>query len=359
MKKTLVLVQAFLCIMLASFAQVNDSIHFISPLKSTVWKAGTIDTIKIYFKKSAGNYSISVECMKVGTNSMNYIGYISQPGNATILWYTNYALDSGAYNVLLFDNNTNQYYYSDTFTIKPADAGIRIVDPLNKTQIQKGKDMTISYTSVYTDSINIQLSLNNGLSWDTLVRNQIIQALNYSSSKISIPNTSSKKGILKISNYGNTLSDSIIINLTDAQLYKFYAPKDTSKWQAGSTVNIQFSKSDSLNNYWNIDCYKVGNSNTSVFNTYGSQTGLVNAQVTIDIVTDSGKYYLKISDYYTGQSSYSDTFTIKPAAPYLNLRQINGNYFLSGDTANLFWGSISVYKVFVAFSKDGGNTWNT
>jgi hypothetical protein len=359
MKKSLVLVLAFLCITLACFAQGNDSINFISPVKSTVWKAGSIDTVKIYFKKSAGNYNIYVGYKKAGNDYLAYFSSIFQSGNTSILWNTYSTLEPGSYNVVLYDNNTSQYYYSDTFKIIPADPSLQIVYPYNKTQIQTGKDMTIHYASVYKDSINIQLSLDNGLSWDTLVRNQVVDAQYFSMSIIAIPNTSSKSGILKISNYRNTLSDSIIINLIDTRVYKFFSPTDTSKWRAGSMINIQFSKSDSIYNYWNINCYKVGASNNSIFNTYGSQTGLVNTQATIDAVTDSGKYYLEISDYYTGQSSFSDTFTIKAAAPYLNLQQINGNYFLSGETAYLYWSSISIYKIFVVFSKDGGNTWDT
>jgi hypothetical protein len=356
--KKILLIAALILLIIKGFAQTTGSIYFISPIKSTVWKAGTTDTIKIDSNNN-NEYECAVYYQKEG-GSMNFFGNIYNTGESLLIWDINYTLLAGKYNIVLYDYYSSQYYYSDTFTINAADPKIKIVTPFNGLNIQSGKSMNIQWSSVYKDSINIELSLNNGLNWDTLAHNQVVSAYSYKICIISIPKTTNKKGILKITNYNNTLSDSIIINLTNVAEFKFTSPTDTSKWMAGSDVDIEFSTTDSLSKFWYLNCYKVGNDTSSILSYNYTQIGLINLYLYIDPIVDSGKYYLQIYDSYTGQSSFSDTFHITPATPVLTINSPTSNYYLlSGEKFNLFWSSISINNIFVVFSKDGGTSWDT
>jgi hypothetical protein len=336
----------------------KDSVYFISPVHSTVWTTGSAEAINVYFKTQKIDYDYAVYYQKIGGTN-NYLGEIYHAGYSSTNWNISNTFDIGKYRIVLYDYYGSKYYYSDTFTVKQADPEIKIVSPFNGSHIQSGNFMNVSWYSVYKDSIDLLFSSDFGENWDTLVHKQAISDYSSMSKKIFISNTSNKTGILKIINSKRTLSDSIVIHLTTEPVYKFTSPTDTSKWRAGSDVSIKFSKSDSLDNYWFISCYKVG-STSSIFDADGTQIGLVDYSVYLDQMVDSGRYYLQISDSFTGQTSNSDTFNIIPAAPLLNISSPGTNYYiLSGEKFNLIWSSVGIDKIFVVFSRDGGATWDT
>ncbi len=339
----------------------GDSINILSPNKKTVWKAGNSDTINIYFKTKSSSIDYAIYYHMVG-GSLYYINQIFNSGNSTTIWNISNTIVSGKYQIVLYDYYSGKYYYGDTFNIKPADPHIKIISPYNNSHIQVGKNMTIEWTSVYNDSVNIEFSTDNGKHWDTLAHKIIsIPNFNYNSKKVKIDNTSNLKGILKISNYTNKVFDSIQVNLSTLPEYNFIIPNDTSKIKAGTSLNIKFNKIDSLPNYWNLLCYKVSiDSVGSILNYYGTQLGLVNLNIGISQMVDSGKYYLQLYDYDTGQGTNSDTFKITPADPVLSITSPSSNYYLiSGEKFNLSWSSISLNNIFIVFSKDGGSHWDT
>ncbi len=164
----------------------GDSVNFISPSKSTILKAGTSDTINIYYKPKATTYEYSIYYKIVGGVEV-FLTNIYSTGNSSTVWNIPNNIVVGKYNIVIYDDYSGKNYYSDTFNILPAKPKIMIVAPYNGTHIQSGNNMNVQFYSVFNDSINIGISLNNGINWETLLSNQKISANSYKTCKILIP----------------------------------------------------------------------------------------------------------------------------------------------------------------------------
>jgi Secretion system C-terminal sorting domain len=353
-KKILIIV---VCLYLVSKGFSEDSTNFVTPVKSTKWKAGTF--VNIAFNKSGTfNRNWNLYCYKIGDtiSVLNYAG--SKIGLVNLNLPLDSLIDSGTYCLQIYDSFTHQSVNSDTFQILKASPMLTINSPVGGCYLISGDKFKLNWTSVSVDTISVIFSKDGGLHWDTLAENIPSPNSYNNSALITTPIVSSNltNCILQVESYKLITYGYIYINILNINPYQFIFPNKNSIWTADSTYSIKFSRTSS--SYCYIYYKKLDSS--LFYIDYSSQNGLNNVNWHIDQFTDSGKYVLAIYDYNYYRYFYSDSFYINPAPPKLTIISPSINYYLiSGETFNLNWSAVNSGPINVEISKDGGATWDT
>jgi hypothetical protein len=183
----------------------KDSISFISPVSSTVWKAGTANSINIFYNLKSGDYDYSIYYRKAGGSNI-FIKELYYGGYTFTTWNIDVS-EEGKYNIVLHDNYTSKNYYSDTFAVDTAVPLLALITPVSGSIIYSGTKFYITWSAYNSGNIDIEISKNNGVSWDTIAKNITSNNSSSNSYLATMPvfTDITTDGILQISNHSGSL----------------------------------------------------------------------------------------------------------------------------------------------------------
>ncbi len=346
--------------------------QFINPTKNSKLVAG--DTVAVQINDMVNN-SCELGLLNI-YNPDFYEGYINYYENAEGIinynWDISSYLSSGYYQLYIYDYSLNKYFYSDTFYINPAKPSLQLTFPNTGATYLPGGSYWIDWSAVNSGNINIELSDDNGVTWDTVGRNIISDNSSYNEYQFAAPvfKDYTANGILKISNINNTLSSYVTgIKFNNKPAYYFTNPTNQTKVNSGSILNVAIYDNYIDYNYLYLYYGQIGGSGNLISEIYSSDS-LLNTSWNIPKNIDTGKYQLYFWEGTLDRYYYSDTFTV--------INNSSGDSTAGNGSLQINWpipGTIiysnSKFKVLssgynynesvynVELSVDGGITWDT
>ncbi|MBI2416668.1 MAG: hypothetical protein HYV28_01970, partial [Ignavibacteriales bacterium] len=261
---------------------------------------------------------------------------------------------------LLFDES------NAVFTIVPQPA-ISVISPNGGESYSSGTTQIISWTSTGVAEVKIELSSNNGASWDT-IRTRVNSLGQYS---WEVPSINSTLCRVRISNAtGGIPSDisdnNFTITTLQPQSVRVTRPNGLEIFTVGSVQNITWSSSG-------IDTVKLemttnnGVNWTTIINK--TQSNGLFAWTVPNSVSTNCKIRVSDANDATPSDVSDSSFTIE-AQPVIAVTTPNGGErILSGSTYDIRWSSVSkrggkegteaITNVKLEFSADAGSSWST
>lgn len=224
------------------------------------------------------------------TGFINYMDlYYSTNGGATWLFYNDGIQNTGSYVwtvptvssvnclVKLVESGGNSTTDSSNapFTINTPAASVTLTSPNGGEQWTAGTSQNITWTSSgITSNVILKYSANYGSTWNLING----AALNTGSYSWTVPNNPQCSTLVKISDYSDTSivdqsNSAFCINAAAATL-TITSPNGGEYWSIGSTQNITWSTSGTINN---VDLY------------YSTDTGLTWNMIN-DYISNTGTY---------------------------------------------------------------------
>ncbi|MFA6024848.1 MAG: LamG-like jellyroll fold domain-containing protein [Ignavibacteriaceae bacterium] len=236
-----------------------------------------------------------------------------------------------------------------TFTIYQQK--LNLTAPLGGERYRSGTSQNITWTSEHVDSVKIDLSLDNGLTWTVI--NGAIPATN--GSLAWTPSSETKQAKIRISDSKN----SSLQNTSNA--FEIFSPKVTlitpnggEQWRIGTTQKITWTSND-------ITSVKIEYStDNTTWNTIASSVTAASGSYDWTIPnTPSTNCKVKISD--AANSSLTDesnnVFSIIKPALLVVLKPNGGENFIVGKVDTIKWSSSNIAEVKLEYSTDNGANW--
>lgn len=228
---------------------------------------------------------------------------------------------------------------------------ISITNPSTASTFLMGQAVQITWSSIITENVKIEVSYDNGSNWETLVNMISADVGTYT----WIPSQLSSEGLVKItstdnssifdiSNYPVKIGDITILAPGPGQ--EILAESQTSiNW---SSTNIDNVKIDySLNNWSNA---------TEIVNSVSAQTGSYAWNVP-DV--NSNQARVRIAAANNPDVAKEVVFNIKQTLNLSLVAPNGGELLKSGSLFPITWNYKNISSIDIEYSTDGGTIWNS
>ena len=320
-----------------------------APNGGELWQTETIQSIKWLTSNHIPTVNISYSSNN-GTNwtsiANNYVCVANDTNRYT--WTIPAGLLSSNMLIKIESSTDNSFsgISANTFTI----GSLSITAPTTIDKLQSGRQKVITWNSENIGNVKIDYSLDNGLTWNTIINSV---AANLHLYNWTLPdNISSNQARIKISSLNNSgvqsISDPFIITLLNV-----ISPNGGELWQAGSNRLIRWN-SDQINS---LSIYSSENNGLN-WTLIASNIPAVNAQynwlIPTNSATNNAKILLVDESKISIRDSSSTVFTINS----LNLTSpIGGEVWQSGTIKKINWIGLNLGPVRLEYSLDNGVNW--
>ncbi|MCK9426302.1 MAG: T9SS type A sorting domain-containing protein [Ignavibacteriaceae bacterium] len=341
----------------ASNSVVNDysdsyftigSIRLTSPNGSEKWAVGNTKTIT---------------WLNVSTISSINIDYTTDNGTNWIPVASNLNASAETYNWSIPDTLTpsslarvrvssvtdNQIYdiSDNVFTF----AKISVTSPNGAEKLQVGKRINITWSASNISLVNIQVSTDNGLNWNTLANNVSASVGTYAWTISDMPTQLARIRIVDaevpdVLDQSNATFSILKLDLT--------SPNLNEGWTIGTTKNITWSSSAIANVK-----LEYSTNNGSIWQSIIASVDATLGTYAWTIPNEpSSQSLVKISDVTTAsiQDSSTSSFIIGKIAV---TEPLAGSFYQAGKVLTVKWTSQGINNVRIAYTTDNGSNWNT
>ncbi|HPN36793.1 MAG TPA: hypothetical protein PL041_00230 [Melioribacteraceae bacterium] len=336
----------------AVFTIYNPKITVNSPVKGDYWRSGTrheirwtsndVTTIKIEYTSDNGESWVPVE---------NSLPASSGKYNWLIPYIPNSVSDSCRIKITDIDDGSVIGYSENTFTIY--EPSIKVKSPDGGEYWRIGTQQAITWKSNDVTNVKIELSVNNGVEWETIVPSISAATGTY---LWTIPNRESSSCRIKISDVNEQqLSDISDDSFTIfASNIKIVNPNATISWRVGELETITWTSN-------NVNKVKVEITTNDSTNWTQLITGLNASEGKYSIIvpnTPSTTCRVKVSDVTTSKV-YGMSELFKIYNSNITVKSPNGGEnWRAGTKKIITWESTNIDNVKIEYSTNNGSSWN-
>jgi predicted methyltransferase len=232
---------------------------------------------------------------------------------------------------------------------------VQLTSPNGGNTIAAGSIFNITWTYGNVSNVNLELSLNGGSSWSSIVSNLPAGSGSYS---WTVPASASATAKVRISNSANTSINDISdadFTIEVAPFVQLTNPNGGNTIGGGSSYNITWTSSNVAN--VNLELSVNGGANwTSIASSLPAATGTY-AWTVPSSSTSTAKVRISNSAN-TAISDMSDANFSIDLSPFVQLSNPNGgNTIAAGSIYNITWTYGNVTNVNLEFSVNGGVNW--
>jgi hypothetical protein len=334
------------------FTIYNPKITVTSPVKNDYWRSGTrheitwtsndVNSIKIEFTSDNGDSWDIVENVLVASSGKY---------NWLVPYVPNSVSDSCRIRITDVNDPAVIGYSENTFTVY--EPNIKVKTPNGGEFWRIGTQQAITWKSNDITNVKIELSVNNGQEWETIVPT-ISAALG--SYLWTIPNRESQNCRIKISDVNEQqMSDISDDNFTIyASNIKVTSPTSSSNWRVGELETVTWTSN-------NVNKVKVEITTNDSTNWVQLITGLnaSEGKYTLSVPnTPSNTCRIRVSDVSTSKVfGVSELFKIYNSNITV-LSPNGGENWRAGTKKTISWESTNIDNVTIDYTTNNGGTWN-
>jgi len=295
------------------------------------WTSNSTSTVKIEFSTDYGTTWIVI-----ADNVTN---------NGSYLWYPvpNKGTSQGKIRVTTDDKAASNVSAGSFFLFSPSGKLLALSKPDGGEVLNINQSFRIEWVENNITSVKIEFSINNGLTYNTVIGTYPADSLYYIWSPI--PNFPSTQCILRISDVSNdSISDKSksVFTIASPQEIRVLSPNGGESWPGNSNQTITWysSQVSSVKIEYTLD---NGNSWTTITNSTFS-TGIYQWNPIPN--TPSTNARIRISDATDGFPSVASdsVFTISPQPALKIIAPDGGENWMSGSSQTIRWNSLGKMK---------------
>ena len=334
-------------------SQVAASLLVTAPNGGETWQSGTSQKVQW---TSSGVSNVNIELSTNGGSDWFSvaIGY-----NATLSEFNWTVPNIPSTNCLIRitdANNSATVDQSNSTFIISSTPKIVVVSPNGGESWQSGTSQKIQWTSSGITNVKIELSINGGSIWTTIVASYSAATGEYS---WTIPNTPSTNCFIRISDATNSATvdqSNSPFTIAAATNIAVVSPSGGEVWTSGSTQKIEWTSSGVAN--LKIELSVDGGSNWSII-VAGLSASAGEYSWTVPN-TLSTNCFVKITDVANTATvdQSNSSFTITAAPEIIVVNPNGGEQYTAKDTVGIVWTSTSVTNVKIEYSLDSGTSWS-
>lgn len=346
----------------------SDKFFTISkPIGGETYKAG--DTITLMYNSLYNYYNYVFISYDNGTN-WTYLGAQYSSGDVTL----SYLLPINAptsnecrIKVSYYYQTTDPLYYdiSEVFSTTKADAAIYSIErPYGGDYWKSGDQKYIQWQTIGIDSVDLYYSIDGGKIWNLISSSIACYDYDYSNTySWTVPEIKGfyNGALIKIKDTKSEISQtSDTFVLTNEYPVIITNPKKGAKFQAGMSNKIEFTNRNQYigNRIYLYASYNGGASWNSITSYSYLYSGNYTYSWYIPVDVASVNCRLAIGESLSNLS-VSDSFVVDPVKPQISEVSSPGQnaYIRSGSNAEINWYSLTVAKVNILLSINGGVSW--
>ncbi len=324
-----------------------SSIEIVSPNGGEVWQAGSTHNIS-WNSQYVNNVNLKYS-LNNGTTWNTIVENIpSIP--ATLSWTLPQNISSMNSIVKIEDAMYSNIVDSSNTAFTIAD--LKITSPILNEQIQAGQNKNITWTSSNIGLINIEFSIDNGTTWNSISNN--VSANQQSYQWIVPNNVTSNQALVRLS----SVLDPTILSISPIFIISSItvtSPNGGEIMQAGTSTNITWN-SQYINNI-SID-YSIDNGTNwlSVVENIPSNTGSYNWITPNDISSSTTLIRVKDHNNNNVYDISDNTFTL---SRIVITAPISGAQLQTDRETTIRWEAGNIGNILIEYSIDNGTSWNT
>ncbi len=330
--------------------EIFQPLTLTSPSGSEVWKGGTYQNIT-WLSDSVS--SVSLMYSLDNGDSWNMIANDINAQNESYSWAVPY-LNSQQCKIKIVDSD-NPNINDENENVFAIYRDLELTNPTGGEQWEINTLQNISWTSITTENIRIELSTDYGTTWTTIV--QSISA-NTNSYVFVVPNVPSKKCIVRIFDVNN----SSIIDESDSAFTIFNRtltllnPNGGENLKSGQTLNVNW-----ISEYVKDVKIEFTSDNGGNWTTLANSIPATNKSYSIKIPsTTSTSCKIKITDIENTNISDECDSSFSVYQPVISVTAPEGGEkWIAGTTQKITWISDNVENVKIEFTSDSGANWLT
>ena len=339
--------------------QPLQTIKVLSPNGGEEWFAGSSDNIKW---QSGNIVNVKIEYTLNGGGSWNTI-VASTPSTGVYSW--NSIPNVSSLQCLVRISNADASAPSDVsdanFTItNPGTKLIRVTAPNGGESWSVGTSQKITWSAAGISNVKIEYTINNGISWNTIIASTPSTG-NYIWSQIpNSPSTNCKVRITDADSGSPSDDSDNFFTIASAPLIVVVSPNGGETLLSGSIKTIQYTSQ----NVPNVKIEYTINGGANWITIAASTPSVGTYDWTVPNI-NSSQCKVRVSDALFGDPSAISTnnFTITNVVTIPKSIKVlspnGGENWQAGTSQNITWSSTSISKVKVELSTDKGATWST
>ncbi|MBU0560812.1 MAG: GPI anchored serine-threonine rich family protein, partial [Bacteroidetes bacterium] len=230
---------------------------------------------------------------------------------------------------------------------------VQVVSPNGSDGWEVGSSQNITCNTNIVDNFKIDLSTNNGSSWDVSVINSVASSLG--SYTYTVPSLPTNNARIRISGITNPTLIDVSDNKFTIGTVTVSSPVGGEIWQAGTVKSIKWTVSNGINAV-KIEYSQDGLTWTTITPTTNALAGNYNWSIPSSLSANTVR--IRVSDAATGLgiNNVSNLFTIAK----LTLTTPNGGeLWESGTSQNIQWSaSASLTNIRIQYSTNAGGSWS-
>ncbi|MDR3666668.1 MAG: hypothetical protein P4L35_07495 [Ignavibacteriaceae bacterium] len=315
----------------------NPSVTVTSPKNGDTLIVGSVDTVK-WTSNSSSNVKIEFSI----DNGANWIILSDNvPNNGTYVWFPvpNTISNQGKIRITTDDTLANAVSTGFFYVIKSTVKLLTLTKPVGGEVLYVNDSFRVEWVSSNITSIRIELSIDNGSTWNSVVPTYPADSSHYLWNPI--PSSPSTQCILRITDVSDaTITDKSksVFSIVYPQSIKVLSPNGGEIWNANSSQAITWYSS-SVNNV-KIE-YTIDNGNNwNIITNSTPSVGYYLWSAIPNLPSSNGR--IRISDALDGYpSDVSDSvFTISPLPALKIISPNGGENWMSGSSQTIRWNSL-------------------
>jgi hypothetical protein len=301
----------------------------------------------------------NIENVKLAYTTNNGFNWVtikeSVPSTGFYIWDPVPNANSQLCKIRVYDAKDNEPsdVSDSTFTItNQITQTLEVTTPNGGEKWQAGTNQQITWKSSGIAKVKIELTSNNGLTWNTIVD----QLSNTGAYEWNIPNSISTQCLIKISDAddGDPIDQSNgLFRIVPKPELRITKPNGGETWTAGivdtikwnsvgvENISIEYTPNNGINWYTIVEKTPSSGTYITSFSAAGSQ------------------YKIRITDKENGspQDESDGTFTVSPE-PKIVVLEPNGNEeWYAGSANNIKWTSTNIENVKIEYTTNNGASW--
>jgi photosystem II stability/assembly factor-like uncharacterized protein len=230
---------------------------------------------------------------------------------------------------------------------------VSIIAPITGQYLVSNKSLPIRWSSQNIDSLHISYSLDDGASWARVAKVRASQGIH----NWTVPVADNENARIKLSSTvdstRNAISGRFIIKEYRLTLV---TPNGGESLPGGANAQVSWL-SDNISNI-NIE---FSTDNGTSWNILGNSIPAAQGNTTVTLPlagTSDGRIRISSSDNSQRNDMSDASFTV--VGPEINiLTPVASESWSAGETRNISWNSVSVNRLKIEYSVDGGTNWQT